>query len=78
MDCVTEQLKKSELGRTVLDGLIRDVVEKRRALYERLEMNAKENEPEKEEAKLPPPEPAPQVTLDVTPQQAPATTIEVG
>ena len=76
MDCVTEKLKKSELGRMVLDGLLRDVVEKRRALYERLEMTAKENEPEKEDTK-PPPAPAPQVTLEVTPQQAPATTIEV-
>ena len=74
MDCVTDQLKKSELGRMVLDGLLRDVVEKRQALYERLDSTAKEQEPKKEEAKPPPP---PQVTLEVTPQQAPATTIEV-
>lgn len=73
MDCVTDQLKKSELGRMVLDGLLRDVVEKRQALYERLDSTAKEQEPKKEEAKPPPP---PQVTLEVTPQQAPATTIE--
>lgn len=75
MDCVTEQLKKSELGRMVLDGLLRDVVEKRRALYERLDTTAKTNEPQKEEAK-PPPAPAPSVSLEVIPQQAPATTIE--
>lgn len=74
MDCVTEQLKKSELGRLVLDGLLREVVEKRRALYERLEVPAKQNDPPKDTSKPPP---APQVTLEVTPQQAPATTIEV-
>ena len=76
MDCVTDQLKKSELGRMVLDGLLRDVVEKRRALYDRLEA-PKDNDPPKETAK-PPSAKTPTITLEVTPQQAPATTIEVG
>ena len=75
MDCVTEQLKKSELGRMVLDGLLREVVDKRRALYERLEV-PKDNDPPKESSK-PPLVQTPSITLEVAPQQAPATTIEV-
>lgn len=74
MDCVTEQLKKSELGRMVLDGLLREVVDKRRALYERLEV-PKDNDPPKESSK-PPLVQTPSITLEVAPQQAPATTIE--
>lgn len=79
MDRVTEQLEKSELGRMVLDGLLRDVVNKRRDLYEKLEQQAEPSEPakeEKKEVKPPTPVTAPQVTIDPTPQEAPATTTE--
>ncbi|CAC5409921.1 RSPH3 [Mytilus coruscus] len=36
MDQVTEQLKKSELGRMVLDGILREVVSKRMDLYAKI------------------------------------------
>lgn len=80
MDRVTDQLEKSEKGRMVLDGLLREVVNKRRELYERLEQT---NQPEpsggeeqKEEVK--PADSTPQVTIDTAPPQAaPATTTEV-
>lgn len=77
MDRVTDQLEKSERGRMVLDGLLREVVSKRRELYERLEQttNPGEDNTQTEEKKSP--EPAPQVTIDTAPPQAaPATTTE--
>ena len=37
MERVTEQLEKSQLGRMVLDGIMREVVSKRMELYARLE-----------------------------------------
>ena len=81
MDCVTDQLKKSELGRLVLDGLLRDVVNKRRELYERLEnANAPKDGGKGEQQEEKPAEnEAPQVSIDTAPPQAaPATTTEVG
>lgn len=36
MERVTDHLEKSQLGRTVLDGLIREVVSQRRDAYERI------------------------------------------
>lgn len=37
MDRVTEHLEKSQLGRLVLDGLLREVISKRMDMYSRLE-----------------------------------------
>jgi len=78
MDRVTEQLEKSQLGRTVLDGLLRDVVSKRRELYDRLEQN---NRPEggsegQTEKPKTPADTNPTVTIEAAPQAAPATTTE--
>lgn len=36
MDQVTDHLKKSELGRMVLDGILREVVSKRMDIYARI------------------------------------------
>lgn len=80
MDCVTEQLKKSELGRLVLDGLLRDVVNKRRELYERLEKSSipiEGGEGGQQKEEKPVESEPPQVTIDTAPPQAaPATTTE--
>lgn len=80
MDRVTDQLEKTERGRMVLDGLLREVVNKRRELYERLEQSnqpeATGGEEQKEESEAP--QGTPQVTIDTAPPQAaPATTTEV-
>lgn len=82
MDRVTEQLEKSQLGRMVLDGLIREVVGKRRELFERLDA-AKfdapaEGQEQQSEQKSSSDLAAPQVTIEAAPQEAPATTTEVG
>lgn len=80
MDRITDQLEKSERGRMVLDGLLREVVNKRRDLYERLEQ-ANQPEPttaDEQKEETAPAEPTAQVTVDTTPPQAaPATTTEV-
>ncbi|KAL4233322.1 Radial spoke head protein 3 [Mactra antiquata] len=77
MDRVTDQLEKSERGRMVLDGLLREVVSKRRELYERLEQSAQKGEDNTQSEEKKSPEPAPQVTIDTAPPQAaPATTTE--
>lgn len=78
MDRVTDQLEKSERGRMVLDGLLREVVSKRRELYDRLEQTANQGEDNTQTEDKKSPEPAPQVTIDTAPPQAaPATTTEV-
>ncbi|XP_060568549.1 radial spoke head protein 3 homolog [Ruditapes philippinarum] len=78
MDRVTERLEKSEQGRMVLDGLLREVVSKRRELYERLEQSnqpADGGDDQKQDRKSP--QAAPQVTIDAAPPQpAPASTTE--
>ena len=80
MDRVTEQLEKSQLGRIVLDGLLRDVVNKRRELFDRLEQaNRPEGAEGQGQSELKPktPDAAPSVTIEAPPQAAPATTTEV-
>lgn len=78
MDRVTERLEKSEQGRMVLDGLLREVVNKRRELYERLEQSNQPvdgGEEQKQDRKSP--QTTPQVTIDTAPPQpAPASTTE--
>ncbi|WAR07449.1 RSPH3-like protein [Mya arenaria] len=82
MDRVTDQLEKSEKGRLVLDGLLREVVSKRRELFERLEKSAQPAEDAQKPVEESKPETAsggtPQVTVDTpaAPQAAPATTTE--
>lgn len=76
MDRVTDQLEKSELGRMVLDGLLRDVVDHRRALFEHLEATMHKETDASGQSEEKPKETAPQVTLEATPQAAPATTTE--
>jgi len=80
MDRVTDRLEKSERGRMVLDGLLREVVNKRRELYERLEQkdttDLTDGGETKEDTQAP--QGTPQVTIDAAPPQAaPATTTEV-
>ncbi|KAH3775387.1 radial spoke head protein 3 homolog [Dreissena polymorpha] len=75
MDRVTEQLEKSERGRMVLDGLLREVVSRRREAYERLAKTAHTEEPKAKPAPESKPE-APKVTIEERPQAAPATTTE--
>ena len=79
MDRVTDRLEKSEQGRMVLDGLLREVVSKRRELYERLEQSnqpADGGDEQKQDRKSP--QATPQVTIDTAPPQpAPASTTEV-
>jgi len=78
MDRVTDQLEKSERGRLVLDGLLREVVSKRREVYERLEKSTQVEDASQQKAEEKPAvEEAPQVTVDAPPQAAPATTTEV-
>lgn len=77
MDRVTDQLERSELGRMVLDGLLRDVVDHRRALFEHLEATMHKETDGSSQSEEKPKETAPQVTLEATPQAAPATTTEV-
>lgn len=78
MDRVTDRLEKSEQGRMVLDGLLREVVSKRRELYERLEQSnqpADGGDEQKQDRKSP--QATPQVTIDTAPPQpAPASTTE--
>ena len=77
MDCVTDQLKKSELGRMVLDGLLRDVVDKRRELYERLEQSMQKPDDAGDDKEKETTAPTPKISVEAVPQEAPATTTEV-
>ena len=52
MDRVEAQLNRSVLGRTVLDGLIRDVVKQRLEQYRALEEGDKPPTPAKQEGDL--------------------------
>jgi len=52
MDRVEDQLNRSVLGRTVLDGLIRDVVQQRLDQYKALEEGDKSPTPVKQEGDL--------------------------
>lgn len=45
MDRVTEHLEKSQLGRLVLDGLLREVISKRSDMYSRLEATSTPHAP---------------------------------
>lgn len=75
MDRVTDRLEKSEKGRMVLDGLLREVVNKRRELYERLEQSAQLESGGEEQKEATKPQVPPQVKIDTAPPQAaPATT----
>ncbi|KAL3881695.1 hypothetical protein ACJMK2_028099 [Sinanodonta woodiana] len=78
MESVTEQLKKSELGRLVLDGLLREVAKTRRELFDKLDV-AKTPDPTvatsltKESSTVEKKE-MPQISIEQ--QGAPATTTE--
>lgn len=74
MERVEEQIERSVLGRTVLDGLLREVVQQRADAFEKLEEKLRQEALEREEAEAEcaDEKPAEGDAQEVTPEEAPA------